>query len=199
MDKDCNIFEVWDQYKTHLYQFIYKRVKNEQDSKDLLHDVLIKTYQFCSKGKPVLYLKSWLFKVTHNAIADYHNKRNSNKFSAIDDCHTADSDLSSVYREASIYIKALVKLLPEKYSSPLIMSDLDDMDQKAIAQQLGLSLTAAKSRIQRARKKLKECFLRCCLVEFDDNGEMISFDIKPQCKALIDDKGRSAPMIVPSV
>lgn len=197
MDKDCNIFEVWDQYKTHLYEFIYKRVKNEQDSKDLLHDVLIKTYQFCSKGKPVLYLRSWLFKITHNVIADYYNKRNINTFCAIDDSYT-EGDFNTVYNEASTYIKSLVKLLPEKYSLPLMMADLEDMDQKTIAQQLGLSLTATKSRIQRSRKKLKECFLRCCRVEFDDNGEMVFFDIKPQCKALLEDRLRSEPVIGPS-
>ncbi len=33
-----------------------------------------------------------------------------------------------------------------------------------------------------------ERFLECCIVEFDENGEMVSFDIKPDCKLLQDEK-----------
>jgi RNA polymerase sigma-70 factor (ECF subfamily) len=55
---------------------------------------------------------------------------------------------------------------------------------------LNLTLPNTKSRIQRGRLKLKERFLECCIVEFDENGEMISFDIKPDCKLLQDEKNK---------
>jgi RNA polymerase sigma-70 factor (ECF subfamily) len=92
--------------------------------------------------------------------------------------------------KASEYIKSLLKLLPEEFAIPLYMYDLENISQKDIAEKLNLTLPNTKSRIQRGRLKLKERFLECCIVEFDENGEMISFDIKPDCKLLQDEKNK---------
>lgn len=51
--KDCNIFEIWEEYKASLYGFIHKRVTDDAAAKDILQDVLLKSYQYCSKGKTV--------------------------------------------------------------------------------------------------------------------------------------------------
>ena len=183
--KDCDIFEIWEEYKSSLLGYIKKRVTDNDDSKDILQDVLLKSYQFCAKGKTVLHLKSWLFKITQNTIIDYYkkNKKTSLEFDLADEVVE-----NSLIGEASEYIKALLKLLPEEYAIPLYMYDLENINQKVIAEKLNLTLPNTKSRIQRGRLKLKERFLECCIVEFDENGEMISFDIKPDCKLLQDEK-----------
>jgi RNA polymerase sigma-70 factor, ECF subfamily len=183
--KDCDIFEIWEDYKSSLLGYIKKRVANDDDAKDILQDVLLKSYQFCSKGKTVLHLKSWLFKITQNTIVDYYkkNKNISFEIDLVDEINE-----NSLTGEASEYIKALLKLLPDEYAIPLYMYDLENISQKEIAEKLHLSLPNTKSRIQRGRLKLKERFLECCVVEFDENGEMIRFDIKPDCKLLQDEK-----------
>ena len=183
--KDCDIFEIWEEYKSSLFNYIKKRVTDNDDSKDILQDVLLKSYQFCSKGKTVLHLKSWLFKITQNTIVDYYKKNNKSslEFDLVDEMVE-----NSLIGEASEYIKALLKLLPEEYAIPLYMYDLENINQKVIAEKLNLTLPNTKSRIQRGRLKLKERFLECCMVEFDENGEMISFDIKPDCTLLQDEK-----------
>lgn len=179
---DCNIFEIWEEYKSSLFSFIKKRVTDEDDAKDILQDVLLKSYQYCSNGKTVLYLKSWLYKITQNTIIDYHKKNNKAVSLTLNIVET-DNEISIV-GEASDYIKVLLKLLPKDYATPLYMSDIDGIDQKIIAENLGLTLPNTKSRIQRARVKLKERFLECCVVSFGESGEMVSFDIKPQCTEL---------------
>ena len=186
--ENCNIFEIWEDYKSSLLGYIQKRVSDKDDSKDILQDVLLKSYQFSTKRKTVLHLKSWLYKITHNAIIDYYKKDNKNiplEF----DIKEEDVENSSI-GEASEYIKALLKLLPDEYAQPLYMYDLENIDQKTIAEKLNLTLPATKSRIQRGRVKLKERFLECCVVAFDTNGEMTSFDIKPECTLLQDEKKR---------
>lgn len=70
------------------------------------------------------------------------------------------------------------------------MYDLEGFDQKTISVKLNLTLPNTKSRIQRGRVKLKELFLECCNVTFDDTGEMISFEIKSQYKELEAEKNR---------
>jgi len=67
---DCNIFEVWEEYKDGLYGFIHKRVNEEDDAKYILQEVLLKSYQYCSTGKSVEHLKAWLYKITLDGVAD---------------------------------------------------------------------------------------------------------------------------------
>lgn len=185
---DCNIFEIWEEYKSSLYGYIKKRVTDEDDAKDILQDVLLKSYQYCSNGKTVIYLKSWLYKITQNTIIDYHKKANKN-ISISFDLVEANGE-KSILGEASDYIKILLKLLPKDYATPLYMSDIEGISQENISKSLGLTLPNTKSRIQRARVKLKERFLECCVVSFGENGEMVSFDIKPQCTELQAEKNK---------
>ena len=184
----CNIFEVWEEYKASLLGYIKKRITDPDDAKDLLQEVLLKSYQYCSNGKTIIYLKSWLYKITQNAIIDYHKK--NNKTISFDHELEETDDEKSILGEASDYIKVLLKLLPDDYALPLYMSDIDGVDQKAIAEKLNLTLPNTKSRIQRARVKLKERFLECCVVGFGESGEMVSFDIKPECTLLKEEKSR---------
>jgi RNA polymerase sigma-70 factor (ECF subfamily) len=186
--EECNIFEIWEEYKSALLGYIKKRVADEDDAKDILQEVLLKSYQFCSKGKNVLHLKSWLYKITQNAIIDYY-KKNNKTITHIPEI-VQENDEKSLIGEASDYIKTLLKLLPNEYATPLYLSDIDGIDQKVIAENLGLTLPNTKSRIQRGRIKLKEKFLECCVVSFGDNGEMISFDIKPECTLLKEEQSK---------
>ncbi len=61
------------------------------------------------------------------------------------------------------------------------MAELEGLTQKKIAADLGISLSGAKSRVQRARGKLKEMILDCCHVEADKYGNIL--DYQPKGKA----------------
>ena len=180
--QDCNVFAVWNEYKTSLLKFISIKVNNENDAQDLLQEVLLKSYQYCAKGKQILHWKAWLFKIAHNAIIDYFKKKN--KFVPLEfDLNEELSEVSLV-GDASEYIKPLLKLLPEKYATPLSLADIEGINHKEIAERLNLSLPNTKSRILRARQKLKSRFLECCNIEFNEVGELIRFDVKPHCTEL---------------
>jgi RNA polymerase sigma-70 factor (ECF subfamily) len=181
-NKNCDIFEVWEEHKVALYDFTRKRILNEEDAKDIQQEVLLKSYQYCAAGKTVTHLKSWLYKITQNTIIDYY--RVNNKKMPLNFDITEDQAEVSQIGAASAYIRILLKELPEKYAIPLFMSDIEGIDQKQIAEKLNLTLSNTKSRIQRGRIKLKELFLRCCIIEFDESGEMINFTPKLQCKEL---------------
>jgi len=175
----CNIFKIWEEYKSSLLGYINKRVDNQEDAKDILQEVLLKSYHYCIKGREIIYLKSWLYKITQNTIVDYYKKSNSNQELYLDIID--DKEQNSALEDASNHIKSLLKLIPEKYAMPLYMSDIDGITPKDIAVSLGLTLSNTKSRIQRARIKLKEKFLECCVIGFGANGDIISFEVKQQC------------------
>ncbi|GIQ61241.1 RNA polymerase sigma factor SigZ [Flavobacterium collinsii] len=192
----CNIFEVWEDYKSSLLGYVKKRIDDPDDAKDILQEVLLKSYQYCSNGKEVIYLKSWLYKITQNAILDYYKKTNNKRITDFD--IKEEIEEQSLIGEASDYVKVLLRLIPDKYAKPLYMSDIEGVDQKLIAKQLQLSLPNTKSRIQRARVKLKDKFLECCIVGFNESGEMDSFDIKPECTLLKIEKTKIEKQIAPN-
>jgi RNA polymerase sigma-70 factor (ECF subfamily) len=69
----------------------------------------------------------------------------------------------------------MLALLPEDDREALRLTDLDELPQKDLAAKLGVSLGAAKSRVQRARTRLKQAVLECCRVELDRRGRPIDY------------------------
>jgi len=71
----------------------------------------------------------------------------------------------------------------ERYRQAITLTEYDGLSQRGISEQLGMSLSGAKSRIQRARGKLKDMLLECCHFEFDRLGHIIDYQSKePSCR-----------------
>jgi RNA polymerase sigma-70 factor (ECF subfamily) len=75
----------------------------------------------------------------------------------------------------------LVQALPEPYRDAVVLSELRGLTQRETARQLGLSLSGAKSRVQRARHMLHERLLACCRVELDGRGALVDYESKGGC------------------
>ena len=78
----------------------------------------------------------------------------------------------------------MVESLPADYREALILTEYEGLTQRALAERLGLSFSGAKSRVQRAREKLKAMLLDCCHFEFDRFGKII--DYQPNCACCTD-------------
>jgi len=132
----------------------------------------MKMYKSCCSGKDIKNIKSWLFQIAHNLMINHHKK--SNKIVS-DIPEQIEEKNTNEYTEAAKWIDALIDLLPEKYAHPLKLADIQKQKQNEIATELGLSLNATKSRIQRARKLLKDKIQECCLIEINDKGQLEDF------------------------
>jgi RNA polymerase sigma-70 factor (ECF subfamily) len=80
----------------------------------------------------------------------------------------------------------LIRQLPQPYREAVMLSEIEGLRQWEVADRLGVSLSAAKSRIQRGRALLKEALDRCCVFNFDTRGNLIDLDPKPDrpdCKS----------------
>ncbi len=73
----------------------------------------------------------------------------------------------------------MVERLPDDYREALLFTEYEGLTQKELAERLGVSYSGAKSRVQRAREKLKTMLLACCHFEFDRLGKVI--DYQPRC------------------
>ncbi len=181
LKKYSEISSLWLEYKNGLKYYIFKKVKNEEIANDLSHEVLMKVYNSCCSNIKIKNVSSWMFQIAHNTTIDYLKKQN--KFTN-NVPENYDDDDYNVFQEANEIIKPLMQLLPDKYAIPLHLSDIEEFKQKEVAQKLNLSLTATKSRIQRARNLLKEKIIECSNLEKDEKGNLISLEIRSNCKPI---------------
>ena len=181
LKKYSDISSLWLEYKNGLKYYIFKKFKNEEIANDLSHEVLMKVYNSCCSNIKIKNVRSWMFQIAHNTTIDYLKKQNkfTNKVP-----ENYDDDYYNVFQEANEVIKPLIQLLPDKYAIPLHLSDIEEFKQKEVAQKLNLSLTATKSRIQRARILLKEKIIECGNLEKDEKGNLISLEIRSDCKPI---------------
>jgi RNA polymerase sigma-70 factor, ECF subfamily len=180
---NCDVPQLWLEHKQLLRSYIRKRVADEEDAKDIQEEVLMKVYTFCASKSGVRNLNSWLYQIAHNTIVDYYMRKN--KLVALgEEMDIEDVETNTVPAEAANFIIPLIQLLPKEYAGPLLLSDIEGIKQQDIAARLNLGLSATKSRIQRGREKLRDLFLECCSIEFNEQGEMVHFDIKPHCVPL---------------
>lgn len=179
----------WRNYGTNVADYVRKRVRDEEASKDLTQDVFVKVYTFCQKHDfscekaGVSNLRSWIFQIAQNTIVDY--ARREQRFQHTENLTEIPSVVeSNVYSQAQQYIEPLLSLMPMAYAEPLRLADLELLPQQEIANRLNLSLSGAKSRIQRGREKLRTLLQECTYVELDPRGHLISMEAKPSCETL---------------
>ena len=80
-------------------------------------------------------------------------------------------------------LKNMLGCLPDEYRDALIATEYEGLKQRELAQRLGISVSGAKSRVQRARARLKELLLACCEFELDRTGHVVDFRNKGSCCA----------------
>lgn len=185
---NTDVLSLWSNYKKGLEFYILKKAKDKEIANDLTHEVLLKIYNACCSDNEIKNVRSWMYQIAHNTTVDYFKKKN--KFTnEIPEMFEVDEN--NMYEDAQKLVKPLIQLLPEKYAVPLQLSDIEEMKQADVSKKLNLSLTATKSRIQRARKLLKEKIIACSNLELDNNEKLISIEIKPGCKPLRESPGKN--------
>jgi len=84
-------------------------------------------------------------------------------------------------QELASCLQPLLATLPPEYRQALVLSELEGLPQREIARREGLSVSGAKSRVQRARRMLREAVLACCRVEVDRRGGITDFEARGGC------------------
>ena len=171
---------VWEAFHTPLQQFIRRRISDEASAEDVLQDVFLKIHQHVETLKDVKKLESWIYQITRNAIIDsYRSSRPMTTLDAVEVLglpeELPDDDVVS---ELLPCVRAMVRKLPELDRQALVLTEYRGLTQKEMAERLGLSFSGAKSRVQRAREKLKQQLLECCHFELDRRGHIIDYQAR---------------------
>jgi len=166
----------WNDYSRKLLSFIRAKVDSREDAEDILADVFVKlAKQFGSAGTPSK-LSSWLYVATRNSIIDYYRTRRPME-ELPEDLRQERPDPQAI-SALSACIVPVIEQLPDTYRLPILLAEIQGQTQKEVAETLGLTLPAVKSRILRGRNKLKDILAKRCTLYYDQGGQLIDFKEK---------------------
>lgn len=165
----------WTEHKARLRNYIAKHVRERDAVDDILQDVFIKAHTSLHTVKSHGSLAAWLYRIAANAIADHYRMQKPSE--EISDELAAPESEPDYVGDLAACLQPLINDLPETYRAALVLSEIEGLPQKEVAERLGLSLSGAKSRVQRGREKLRQNLSECCDIETGKNG-IVGFELR---------------------
>ncbi|HHG3549469.1 sigma-70 family RNA polymerase sigma factor [Photobacterium halotolerans] len=170
------LIETWHLSESELYYWLLKQTSDPDLSFDLLQDTFLKALQQRQAFCDIQNQRAWLYRVARNMLIDKQRKANQEQVQELSDNTSIweEHELPAVDSLAQCLPKALSKLT-ESESEIIKQCDLQGLTQHEFAEQNGLTLVATKSRIQRARQKLKSILQTQCRIRFDEQQRVCCF------------------------
>ena len=168
----------WGETLDRLRGFVAARVEDPEVAADITQDVLVRTIASGAVDR-VDNLGAWLYRAARNAVIDHYRTRR---------IHEPDTDLerwpdpdrtdtlpNDATRELARCLQPMLSRLHPVARDALTRIDLDGQTHRQAAEQLGISTSGMKSRVQRARRDLREQVTSCCQVETDSTGALADY------------------------
>ena len=162
------ISELWAEHRSRLRGYIAKRVRDAHAVDDILQQVFLKASENLQSLKSRGSVAAWLYRIAANAIADHY--RSLRTWEELPDDIAAPESERDYLAELATCLKPLIFALPETYRLALLLSEIEGLPQREVADRLKISLSGAKSRVQRGREKLRRRLLDCCEIEIERGG-----------------------------
>ena len=160
----------WREHRGELAGYLVHRLADPAVAEDLLQEVFVKAMRqgerFCGLDNP----RAWLFQVARNVLAD-HLRLAKASVPLPEDLPADEPEIAPVDALAEC-LEQVLSELPEADRDVLRRCDLEGMKLQDYADTHGLGLPAVKSRIQRARTRMRDAMTRTCRVRFDDAGQV---------------------------
>jgi RNA polymerase sigma-70 factor (ECF subfamily) len=178
--------QVWEAFHAPLLHFIRTRVADPATAEDILQEVFLKIHQQVETLKDVKKLESWVYQITRHAIIDYYRSKQPTTPLEEPEVLQLPEELpdDDIVSELFPSVRAMVNSLPAVDRQALVLTSYQGLTQKELGERLGLSFSGAKSRVQRAREKLKQQLLACCHFELDRRGHIINYQSRCHCCSL---------------
>lgn len=167
--------DFWGEHKSRLRGYVAKRVPDHAAVDDILQEVFLKAHESLHTVKSQGSLAAWLYRIAANVIADHY--RGQRPVEEVSEELAAPEPEPDYIGELASCLQPLIANLPETYRTPLVLSEIEGLTQKEVAERLGLSLSGAKSRVQRGRDKLRQRLFECCDIE-TGRGGILGYEVR---------------------
>jgi RNA polymerase sigma-70 factor (ECF subfamily) len=151
------------QHLSYLERIVRSLMRNDPMTEDIVQETILKALVHAERFRFESTLKTWLTSIAMNEVRSFYRcKWRTRSVPLIAERLESDRPLqvdfvgpSHQARERDALIRRAVSQLPERYRSIVELCDLQCVPLREAAEQLRLTLEAAKTRRKRARKKLR--------------------------------------------
>ncbi|MBS1219885.1 MAG: polymerase, sigma subunit, SigZ [Proteobacteria bacterium] len=171
------LMPAWHRHEAELRNWLRHRMANAADAEDLLQDVFLEAMRQGERFCAIVDARAWLYEVARNTLAD-RLRLARNTVELPEDLSVVTGEAAAVDGLAACLPRALAELNPEDREA-ITLCDLERLPQEECARRKGLSLPGAKSRVQRARRRLREQLTLSCQVSLDTSGQVSDFVPRP--------------------
>lgn len=157
------------EFQAKLRRYLDRRLGNPEDVEDVLQDVFLRVAPNSAALESANDPLAWLYTVAKSAMID-HLRRQQKHTVVTTGGVPEDIPAPMPDRPPGEFAQCLAPLvenLPELYRDAIRFVDIEGGRQSDLAAATGLSVSTVKSRVQRARQRLKSAILECCSVERD--------------------------------
>lgn len=150
-------------YQTMVWRVCYGYFRNAEDAEDLAQEVFVKVYRNLAHFEGRAQFKTWVYRIAINACQNELRARARRPVASPTELETAAEFIPSAQDvEAEMgergqheaLLAALAQLRPEEFQL-LVWKDVEGLQYDEIARTLGIGVSAAKMRVQRARTALQ--------------------------------------------
>ena len=145
------------------YTLAYRLLSNEEDARDVTQEVYLRAYRGLRRFRGDAQVTTWLHRITANTAMSQRSRRLRHRHERLDpDLAVVDgrpehdpvgkADADELRRR----VEGALRELPARLRAVVVLRDVYDLTHDAIASELGISETAAKVRLHRARRKLRD-------------------------------------------
>lgn len=151
--------------RTHgdAYGLAYRLTGNREDASDVVQDAYLRAYRSLDKFRGDAHFSTWLYRIVANCASTHMGKRRRHRHQELpDDAAIADLNpyndpvLLTETADLRARVDDAVCELPSRLRAVVVLRDIHDLSHEAIAEELGISVSAAKVRLHRARRRLRE-------------------------------------------
>lgn len=148
---------------TQTYTLAYRLTGDQEDANDVVQEAYLRAYRGLKRFRGDAQFTTWLYRITANCASTHLGRRARHRHDELpEDASIADLDPSGdpqAQADAAVLRDRLddaLRQLPPRLRAVVVLRDVYDLPHEAIAAELGISESAAKVRLHRARRKLRE-------------------------------------------
>lgn len=163
---------LWSEFSGKLRAYLHHHLRSSADVDDVLQDVFIRVHRHASALGSEAHLAGWIFAVARSALVDFQRRRHRPLAVPMPEEGDDEAELTE-HAGIAAGLREFVDSLPDGYARAVTLVDLEGLSLKDAAHRLGLSLSGAKSRVQRGRRMVRDALLRCCHFVVDRYGTVL--------------------------
>jgi RNA polymerase sigma-70 factor (ECF subfamily) len=150
--------------RTHAgtYTLALRLTMNEEDARDVTQEAYLRAYRGLKNYRGDAQFTTWLYRITANCASTFLTSRSRHRHDELPD----GAEIADLRPDADVELRAgtadlrdrlndAMATLPPRLRAVVVLRDVYDLPHEAIAAELGISVSAAKVRLHRARHKLR--------------------------------------------